>query len=66
MWGDEKQLEIVIYNLVKNALEAMQGAENRINLLWLATSGQNGTIDISIKDSGHGVRNQDVRFCQRR
>jgi len=64
--GYAKQLEIVFINLIKNAVEAMDKAEtgNRGNgesaLLVLSGSEQDGSVLISVKDTGEGIAAKDL------
>jgi len=56
-----KQLEIVFINLVKNALDAMDGFKtNDSHALSLTGLEQNGAILVSIKDTGPGIAVKDL------
>jgi len=59
--SNEKQLEIVFINLIKNALDAMEGAKTgRPQTLRVAACEQNGSVLISVKDSGPGIATKDI------
>lgn len=53
--GDRVQLQQVMVNLLVNAVQAMAGqaAEQRVSIA--ARPGQNGTIEITVRDSGPGI-----------
>src|SRR5258708_38911883 len=59
--GDAKQLEIVFLNLMKNAVQAMDGrnggGENRLSLTGQE---QDSSVFISVKDTGPGIAARDV------
>jgi two-component system, NtrC family, nitrogen regulation sensor histidine kinase NtrY len=57
--ADEVQLEQALINLVRNAVEAMSGAEGS---LTITASQQNGTATITIADDGPGIANVDNLF----
>lgn len=56
---DRLRLEQVIINLVRNALDAMQGAEVRDLDIFL-TSGEE--VVLAVRDSGHGLQDPEKLF----
>jgi len=59
--SNEKQLEIVFINLMKNALEAMEGVKSdQPHMLSLRGFEQNGSVMVSVKDTGAGISGRDV------
>jgi len=59
--SNEKQLEIVFINLMKNALESMEIIEGgRPHTLSLMCYEQNGSVMISVKDTGAGISRKDM------
>jgi signal transduction histidine kinase len=53
--GDPTQLQQVVLNLVKNAIEAMHAAKPESRLLKLATSLEGAAVRLSVQDSGSGI-----------
>src|SRR5262249_20767390 len=49
------QLQQVLFNLVHNAVEAMQATTNRDRLLRLTTKRRPDTIALAVLDSGPGI-----------
>lgn len=60
--GDEIRLEQVLVNLIQNALDVMQGCEQRV--LRIALVVEEGDMLLSISDTGHGIdlENMDHLF----
>jgi signal transduction histidine kinase len=60
--GQAKQLEIVISNLIKNAVEALStlppGADREI---WIILSSGRGQIVLTVKDSGPGIKPENLK-----
>ncbi|MCK0167082.1 ATP-binding protein [Jannaschia sp. S6380] len=56
---DRLRLEQVIINLVRNALDAMQGAEEK-ELDILLTAGEE--VSLSVRDTGHGLKDPEKLF----
>ena len=54
--GHRRQLEEVIFNLVRNAIEAMDGTTGRDRVLRV-TTGLNGhdAVTVAVRDSGPGI-----------
>jgi two-component system, LuxR family, sensor kinase FixL len=52
--ADKVQIQQVILNLMRNAIEAMEQAERRELVLSIAPSGT-GMIDVSVADTGAGI-----------
>jgi two-component system sensor kinase FixL len=57
--GDKTQLQQVVFNLVRNAVEAMQESERRELLIATASSGNN-LVEVSIADTGPGI-DEEIR-----
>jgi signal transduction histidine kinase len=59
--GHKGQLREVIFNLVHNALEAMDGTTDRSRLLRVATQHRDaGAIAVTVEDSGPGIDPQKL------
>jgi two-component system, LuxR family, sensor kinase FixL len=57
--GDKTQLQQVVFNLVRNAVEAMQESEQR-ELLLATASSENNMVEVSIADTGPGI-DEEIR-----
>ncbi len=53
--ADEIQIEQVILNLVRNALQAMQDVEAATRVLTIKTVRRGGDVEVSVRDSGCGI-----------
>lgn len=53
--ADKKLLQQLLWNLIQNALQAMEPGGR----LTLTTSGSNGEVVVSIRDTGKGIRESD-------
>lgn len=51
---DGVQIQQVLVNLFRNALEAMEGSKRR-ELVVTAASAQDGMVEIMVSDTGHGI-----------
>lgn len=51
---DKTQLQQVVFNLVRNALQAMQEVERR-ELVIASTPAEKGMVEISVSDTGPGI-----------
>jgi two-component system, LuxR family, sensor kinase FixL len=59
--GDRIQLQQVLLNLISNSLEAMEGNSDSLEVS-IKTSRQNGaTILVEVKDSGSGIREENMK-----
>lgn len=59
--GNRGQLQEVIYNLVHNAAEAMEGTTDRSRVLRLTTQRQDsGSIAVAVQDTGPGIRQEQL------
>ncbi len=61
IFADEIQIEQVIINLIKNAIEAADGKEkdNEITITWNV---DNGFFNLKIADNGSGISNKENLF----
>ncbi|HHH41066.1 MAG TPA: response regulator [Chloroflexi bacterium] len=53
--GDRIQLSRVFVNLIKNAMEAMEGREEKRLLLWARPAEEPGFVVVDVVDSGVGI-----------
>jgi two-component system sensor kinase FixL len=58
VWIDKIQVQQVLINLIRNGVEAMQGADRR-ELTIMTAPGADGFAQISVMDSGRGL-SEDV------
>ncbi|MFD1788256.1 ATP-binding protein [Sphingomonas floccifaciens] len=56
--GDAVQLQQVLVNLMRNAVEAMEDTDDRV--LRLATSGDDASVRIDVRDTGCGIPSERV------
>jgi two-component system sensor kinase FixL len=52
--ADRIQIQQVLLNLIRNAIEAMQETENR-NLVIATTARDDGMVEVSVADTGTGL-----------
>jgi signal transduction histidine kinase len=59
--GDMVQLQQVILNLLLNARDALGGVRRDLRMLEIATVRRRDSVVITVRDTGVGIRNLDVR-----
>jgi PAS domain S-box-containing protein len=59
---DRVQLQQVIANLARNAIEAMESVSNRAKHLAISTFAAGDEVTVSVVDAGEGLKNADVVF----
>ena len=57
--ADPVHLQQVLLNLIMNALEAMQQTPPAARRIFISTSGENGFIEVSVRDHGAGLPPND-------
>jgi signal transduction histidine kinase/DNA-binding NarL/FixJ family response regulator len=55
VWADRVQLNRVFINLIKNAMEAMEGVEDRKLFVWARLADEPGFIVVDVIDNGIGI-----------
>jgi signal transduction histidine kinase len=53
--ADKSQLDRVFVNLIKNAMEAMDGIEQKRLFIWTREADEPGFVVVDVTDSGHGI-----------
>jgi len=53
--GHKSQLEEVIFNLVRNAIEAMDATPDRVRVLRVITQSRDDGIAVAVEDTGPGI-----------
>jgi signal transduction histidine kinase len=60
--GHAKQLEIVVSNLIKNAVEALSALPAQASrTIWISASCGGGQITLTVKDTGPGIQLENQR-----
>jgi two-component system sensor kinase FixL len=59
--ADRIQIQQVLLNLIRNAIEAMQDAPRRELVIATATRGEDGLIEVSVSDTGTGLAPEVAR-----
>jgi two-component system sensor kinase FixL len=52
--ADRVQIQQVLLNLMRNAVEAMEGSDRR-ELVLATVAHEDGTVEVSVADTGHGM-----------
>lgn len=61
IWADAIQIEQVLLNLIRNAIEAMQGVpEDRRQLTLRTERGPDETVQVTVADTGPGIAPEDL------
>ncbi|MDB5340784.1 MAG: domain S-box protein [Planctomycetaceae bacterium] len=55
IFADKVQIEQVLANLIRNAVEAMEGMPDGQRRLTVKSEGLEGMIQVSVSDTGHGI-----------
>lgn len=55
---DEASMEQVLFNILSNAMDAMRDREEK--KLRISAAGKNGDVLITISDTGHGIKNENL------
>ena len=58
--ADPIQIQQVLVNLVRNALDAMRDEQAARRLLTIQTLGRRGVVEVAVSDQGHGVPEEMV------
>ncbi len=59
--GDRIQLQQVLWNLISNSLEAMEGNKDSHEILIVALRKNSNMIRVEVKDSGSGIAKNDIK-----
>jgi C4-dicarboxylate-specific signal transduction histidine kinase len=60
VFADRVQLQQVLINLIKNAIDAMSSVNNRSRILHIQTELNHGEVIISVEDTGTGLTPSDM------
>ncbi|MEO0386009.1 MAG: cache domain-containing protein [Pseudomonadota bacterium] len=53
--GVRVQIAQVLVNLMRNAIEAMAGTDDRVRTVWVRADPGEGCVDVAVEDTGPGV-----------
>ena len=60
--ADSAQMEQLLINLVRNAVEAVLETSGTVEVFWILLQGPSRTFELTIEDSGLGIANSDNLF----
>jgi signal transduction histidine kinase len=53
--ADRIQVEQVLVNLIRNAIEAASESSDRVKFVWIRLHHVDGEVELAVEDNGHGV-----------
>jgi C4-dicarboxylate-specific signal transduction histidine kinase len=60
IYADQIQIEQVVLNLIQNGIDALQEVEKSKRKLTISTRDINGSVEVSVTDSGSGISSEDA------
>lgn len=60
--ADRIQMQQVVFNLIRNGIEAMEAVEGRTRALTISTSANGGEVVVCVTDAGVGLEHDDDIF----